>query len=132
MVENLTVHLGERSYPIHFGTDVGPAVRAEIDALLAAGRKVVVVTDRNLARSQPEALHAMFGDQRQQAAAQAVHAMMGTLQQPVHGRSPGGATEGCDGGQEVGEEPFDVCHMFYLITFIVFCKKKKHIARYEM
>ena len=63
MVENLTVHLGERSYPIHFGTDVGPAVRAEIDALLAAGRKVVVVTDRNLAHSQAAALQAMFGEQ---------------------------------------------------------------------
>jgi 3-dehydroquinate synthase len=63
MIENLTVHLGERSYPIHFGENVSPIVRAEVDALLAAGRKVAVVTDRNLARSQRDALHTMFGEQ---------------------------------------------------------------------
>lgn len=63
MVESLTVHLGDRSYPIHFGADVAPVVRAEVDALVAAGRKVAVVTDRNLARSQRDALHAMFGEQ---------------------------------------------------------------------
>ncbi len=63
MVESLTVNLGERSYPIHFGKDVADAVRAQIDALTAAGRKVVVVTDRNLARSQADALQAMFGGQ---------------------------------------------------------------------
>jgi 3-dehydroquinate synthase len=61
MVESLTVNLGERSYPIHFGKDVAAAVRTQIDALAAAGRKIVVVTDRNLARSQADALHAMFG-----------------------------------------------------------------------
>jgi 3-dehydroquinate synthase len=63
MVESLTVNLGDRSYPIHFGKDVAAAVRTQIDALAAAGRKVVVVTDRNLARSQADALHAMFGAQ---------------------------------------------------------------------
>ena len=63
MVESLTVNLGDRSYPIHFGQDVAAAVRAQIDALAAAGRKVVVVTDRNLARSQADALQAMFGGQ---------------------------------------------------------------------
>ena len=63
MVESLTVNLGERSYPIRFGANVAPAVRAEVDALVAAGRKVAVVTDRNLARSQRDALHVMFGEQ---------------------------------------------------------------------
>ncbi|MET0263580.1 MAG: 3-dehydroquinate synthase [Rariglobus sp.] len=62
MVESLTVNLGERSYPIHFGADVASAVRAEVDALVAAGRKVAVVTDRNLANSQGATLAAMFGD----------------------------------------------------------------------
>lgn len=62
MIENLTVNLGERSYPILFGTDVAPAVRAKVDELLAAGRKVAVVTDRNLARAQRDALCAMFGE----------------------------------------------------------------------
>jgi len=63
MVESLTVNLGERSYPIRFGANVAPAVRAAVDALVAAGRKVAVVTDRNLARTQRDALHAMFGEQ---------------------------------------------------------------------
>jgi 3-dehydroquinate synthase len=63
MVQSLTVNLGERSYPIHFGADVAPAVRAEVNALVAAGRKVAIVTDRNLARTQRDALHAMFGEQ---------------------------------------------------------------------
>ncbi len=63
MVENLTVNLGERSYPIHFGADVSAVVQAQVEALVAAGRKIVVVTDRNLARHQPEVLRTMFGGQ---------------------------------------------------------------------
>ncbi|HEY9249851.1 MAG TPA: 3-dehydroquinate synthase family protein, partial [Rariglobus sp.] len=63
MVESLHVRLGERSYPIHFGADVAPAVRAEVDALIRAGRKVAIVTDRNLASNQQAALTAMFDDQ---------------------------------------------------------------------
>ena len=62
MIESLTVKLAERSYPIRFGADVASAIRAEVEALVAAGRKVAVVTDRNLARSQRDALHAMFGE----------------------------------------------------------------------
>lgn len=63
MVQSLTVNLGTRSYPIRFGADVAADVRAEVDALVAAGRKVAVVTDRNFARVQRDALHAMFGEQ---------------------------------------------------------------------
>jgi 3-dehydroquinate synthase len=63
MLESLTVNLGDRSYPIHFGVNAAPAVRSEVDALIAAGRKVAVVTDRNLAGTQRDALHAMFGEQ---------------------------------------------------------------------
>lgn len=62
MVENLTVNLGERSYPIHFGRDVTSAVRAQVDVLAAEGRKLVFVTDRNFARCQAEALRTMAGD----------------------------------------------------------------------
>jgi 3-dehydroquinate synthase len=61
MSETLHVNLAERGYPIHFGADVAAAVRAEIDSLVAAGRKVAVVTDRNLALHQADALQAMFG-----------------------------------------------------------------------
>jgi 3-dehydroquinate synthase len=63
MSETLTVNLAERSYPIHFDADVAPIVRTEVGALVAAGRKIAIVTDRNLARSQRDALHAMFGEQ---------------------------------------------------------------------
>ncbi len=63
MSETLTVNLAERSYPINFGADVAPAVRAAVAGLVAEGRKVAVVTDRNFARAQRDALHAMFGEQ---------------------------------------------------------------------
>ena len=63
MLESLTVNLGERSYPIRFGADVSSLVRVQVDALVAEGRKVVVVTDRNLAHLQLEALRDMFGGQ---------------------------------------------------------------------
>lgn len=62
MVETLTVNLGERSYPLHFGADLSEAVKAEVGTLTQAGRKIVVLTDRNLAGCQADALHAMFGE----------------------------------------------------------------------
>lgn len=61
MAETLTVQLGDRSYPIHFGTDLSARVRTEVNALGAAGRRVAVLTDTNLQRTQPQALQAMFG-----------------------------------------------------------------------
>ncbi len=48
MAETLNVNLGKRSYPIHFGSDLGNEVRAEIARLAAAGRRAAVVTDRNV------------------------------------------------------------------------------------
>ncbi|CAM2968825.1 3-dehydroquinate synthase [Rariglobus hedericola] len=63
MIESLTVNLGARSYPIQFGVNAAAAVRAEVDALITAGRKVVVVTDRNLANAQRDTLETMFGGQ---------------------------------------------------------------------
>ncbi len=62
MAETLQVNLGARSYPIHFGPDLAEAVRAAVAAQVAAGAKVAVLTDRNLATQQAEALAAMFGD----------------------------------------------------------------------
>jgi len=49
MPDVLTVNLNERSYPILFGPDLTAAVRAKVDGLVAAGRRVAVVTDRNVA-----------------------------------------------------------------------------------
>jgi len=62
MVETLTVSLGERSYPIRFGTDLTAEVRAEVARFTAEGRKAAVLTDTNFARAQAGALRAMFGE----------------------------------------------------------------------
>jgi len=60
--DTLTVQLGERSYPIHFGDNLAAIARATIDALARAGRRIAVVTDSNLARAQAPALRALLGD----------------------------------------------------------------------
>jgi 3-dehydroquinate synthase len=61
MAETLGVNLGERSYTIHFGHELTAAVRAEADRLVAAGRRVVVLTDANVARALASQFEAMFG-----------------------------------------------------------------------
>ncbi len=61
MVESLTVNLGERSYPIHFGTDLSARIQGDVQAILATGRKVAVVTDRHLLERQADAIAAMTG-----------------------------------------------------------------------
>ena len=62
MAETLSVNLAERSYQIRFGANLSPEIRAEVACLSAAGRKVVVVTDENLATKQGVALAAIFGE----------------------------------------------------------------------
>ena len=62
MATTLTVHLSERSYPIHFGSDLSAEVRAFVGELTSVGRKFAVITDANLQASQGGALRAMFGD----------------------------------------------------------------------
>jgi len=59
---SLTVNLGVRSYPISFDLDLTDEIRRCVAELAAAGRKVVVVTDRHVAEAQKERLSAMFGD----------------------------------------------------------------------
>lgn len=61
MAESLTVSLGERSYAIHFAVDLTARVRAEVDRLAAAGRRVAVLTDATVAEAQAAGLAAMFG-----------------------------------------------------------------------
>jgi 3-dehydroquinate synthase len=61
MSDTLTVRLGERSYPIHFGADLTAEVRAAVAQLEREGRRVAVLTDRNVAACQAAALQAMFG-----------------------------------------------------------------------
>jgi 3-dehydroquinate synthase len=61
MAEALTVKLGDRSYPIHFGSDLRAGVKSEVDRLAQAGCKIALITDANLAGTQQAALSAMFG-----------------------------------------------------------------------
>lgn len=61
MAETLQVELGERSYPIRFAADLNAEIAAEVARLGAAGRRVAVITDTNLAAAQAGALRAMFG-----------------------------------------------------------------------
>src|SRR5687768_7255200 len=61
MAENLTVHLGERSYDLQFGVDLTSAVQAHVARLVGDGRRGAVLTDRNVTRDQGKALAAMFG-----------------------------------------------------------------------
>jgi 3-dehydroquinate synthase len=56
MAEMLTVQLADRSYPIHFAAELRQEIRAELEALGRAGRKVAVVTDSNLATQQAQTL----------------------------------------------------------------------------
>jgi len=62
MAESFTVNLGERTYPIWFGADLSAEVRAKVAELSAAGRKIAVVTDRNLVTQQAAELRTMFGE----------------------------------------------------------------------
>jgi len=62
MVDHITVKLGERSYPIHFGYSLRAWVRAEVDRVQAEGRKLAVVTDRHVLESQVHALDSMLGE----------------------------------------------------------------------
>lgn len=62
MAEVLTVNLSERSYQILLGEDLTAEVRSRIAKLIAAGRKVVVLTDQHVAKRQAAAMRAMFGE----------------------------------------------------------------------
>lgn len=61
-LESLEVSLGERSYPIHIGRDLGEALRGRIEEDRAEGRQLAVITDANVSRQQGEFLHAVFGE----------------------------------------------------------------------
>jgi 3-dehydroquinate synthase len=59
MADTLTVNLGERSYPIQFGTDLSQEVAARMERIIATGRKLVALTDSNLFGQQREAVRTM-------------------------------------------------------------------------
>ena len=57
----LTVHLGDRSYPIRFTADVCKEIGAELSRLGRARRKVAFVTDANVASCQRPCLQPIVG-----------------------------------------------------------------------
>lgn len=61
MVDTLRINLGERSYEIRFGPDLSAAIRAEVDRLVGAGRRVAIITDRSVQAAVGSAMSAMFG-----------------------------------------------------------------------
>ncbi len=62
MPETLLVNLGERSYPIVFGADLAPVIRAKAAVLAAGGGKVAVLTDRKVAEKQAAFLRSALAD----------------------------------------------------------------------
>jgi len=62
MPEVLKVNLGDRSYPILLSGDLTQEVRALVADLAGGGRRMVLVTDENVARIHAEALKALFPD----------------------------------------------------------------------
>src|SRR4051812_30282898 len=61
MAHDLSVEVGERRYPIILANSVVQNVRRQVAELGAAGRKVAVVTDRQVQKAQRSALETMFG-----------------------------------------------------------------------
>jgi len=61
MAESLRVNLGERSYTLRFGADLTDQIQTDVAHLTEAGRRIAVLTDRNVARLQAGAIQAMFG-----------------------------------------------------------------------
>ena len=61
MADTLVVNLNERSYEISFAEEQGGALREILERLSSAGRKVVIITDANLAKHQPGFLEQAAG-----------------------------------------------------------------------
>lgn len=64
----LEVKLAERSYPIAFAADVQPAIRGQVEQLTAAGRRVAVITDTQVAAALPRLFEAFGGAARYEVA----------------------------------------------------------------
>lgn len=62
MAENLRVNLGERSYTIHFGSDLLGELAAQLATWRAAGRRIAALTDTNVQRAQGAAFSSVFRD----------------------------------------------------------------------
>ena len=60
MENQLVIDLGERSYPISFAADAGPGIRNQIKQLATQSRKMVLLTDANVARVHADRLASVF------------------------------------------------------------------------
>lgn len=61
MSDILDVSLGQRSYPIHLGTDLSMDIAKRLNELRESGRKVVIITDESVAAAQAESLAQFVG-----------------------------------------------------------------------
>ena len=52
--DSLTVHLGDRSYPIRIGRGLETTIISEVDSLCKEGKKVVALIDQGLVEGNPE------------------------------------------------------------------------------
>jgi len=59
--ESLEVGLGERSYPIHIGRSLEEEILTQVETDLATGRRLALITDRNVAEKQAAFLQKAFG-----------------------------------------------------------------------
>ena len=62
MAKTLTVNLGLLSYMIHLGIDLNGSVRTLVKELNSQGRRIAVLSDKQVQAAQPVALREMFGE----------------------------------------------------------------------
>lgn len=65
---SLRINLGERSYDLFFGAGLMPRARAPLRAAHLTGRRIVVVTDENIAAKQGRALDLLAGGESEDGA----------------------------------------------------------------
>lgn len=62
ILESMEVSLGDRSYPIEIGRGLEEAILAQVETDLAAGRKLALITDTNVAHRQAGFIRRTFSD----------------------------------------------------------------------
>ena len=60
MVDSLKVNLGDRSYPIYFGENLRGQILDHVNKLTREGRKVAVITDEHVERTQKAFVDTVF------------------------------------------------------------------------
>ena len=60
ITEELSVNLGQRSYPIVLGTGLASCISEKVEKITNSGRPLAVLTDEKAAAAQPEFFEACF------------------------------------------------------------------------